>query len=259
MKRYIQVERCRWCGSNAIESHTTPKSILKAARKHVGVTNIRWLEQPNLEVQDLRKYFLLCKSCDNSFSPAENSFLRHIYEPLLTGSDEFEYDEWLIRFAISLAWKRLATGLPLLPGLTSEVIAYAEAAMIQWQGYLQNQHQEAEPYQHHLFLTKFMEKDELTDLEKTVLMSTFDSSIIPSPCALFLAATFPGCILLTIIAPTVSPPDWKTTQIHRSGRFDSNQILPGGFLLPWFQEKIDYSKNSKKTISPRQREKIKEH
>ena len=249
---------CAWCPESAIGSHTIPANILKTARRLLGVTNIRPLLKPNLELQGLPTNLLLCQVHDNSFSPAENSFLQHLYKPLLTDSTEFEYDEWLIRFAISLAWKRLTTGLPLLPDLHPEIIIQAKTALTHWQGYLLNQHKEIEPYQHHLFLTKFIEKGDITDIHRVMLMTTFDTTIVPTNVGLFVQTTIPGCIFLSIIGPKDLLPDWKDTHIMPKGKFNNNQTLPGGVLFASFDQSLKDFQAAAKNISPRQRKIMKD-
>jgi len=221
------------------------------------VTNIRAIENPNLEVQDLNTYKLLCQTHDNSFSQAENEFIRNIYKPLLTGTTSFKYQGWLLRFAISLGWKRLATGLHKLSGLQPDVKALGEQALADWQGYLLNEHTDIAPYQHHLYLTKFIE-DGIDLKTKIMLMSTFDSTIFTSKTGMAIGSIFPGCMFLTVVEPT-GLKVWKDSEIRESGEFDDNQRIPGGTLLPMWKGYLADIKEADSKLTPKQRAKMKEN
>ncbi len=264
MNAHGQQTRCRWCGGVAIKSHLTPKCILNAARAVLGdeLGDLRNSEKPNLVVQDIGKTRLLCKACDNSFSPDEENFCKYIYRPLLSGFTEFEYGDWLRRFAISIGWKRLATGLHIvdLQGLSPAVRTEAEAAMSCWENFLRGKSDNAGHYEHHLFFTWPLTKELVGEIPWHLFRSTFDTTIIPTDVGVLVMTFFPGCVLVSAVFPADHPP-FKvpmTSRILPSGRFTDNQTLPGDLLLPWAADSERYLRNQAKQITPKQGEKMKE-
>lgn len=250
------VNQCKWCSNPAIESHLTPGSILRTAEKKLGSFKLRRSPNLNKVVQDIGKVPLLCHDHDNLFSRVESNFRELIYIKLLEGQTKFNYDEWLSKFAISIAWKRLATGLPKMANLDLHQVMEANKALKHWEGYLLGNHQETEPYQHHLLLTWFYaNRLEISRVVRGILLETFDTTIIPYPEGLLVWTTFPGCILISSTSPWTYT-GWETIRILAPGHFNENQILPWSHLSPYIQEAIAYGLERTKLISPRQREKL---
>jgi hypothetical protein len=175
--------KCPWCGNPPIESHITPGNIYRVAQKYLGVNvkELRPLLTPNRVVQDIGKPRLLCKDCDNTFSEVENTFRNQMYVPLLTGSKQFPYEEWLTRFVISIAWKRLVTGIGKLDlsGLDPNLPQQAAQAAQCWKDYLRGKRQDAGHYEHHMFFTWFLDKQSISKDVWVLFRTTFETTLFP--------------------------------------------------------------------------------
>lgn len=88
-------------------SHIVPKLVGRNLKK-TSIGAIRSTENPNKVIQDIEKHYLLCGDCEEKFSLNETWFANNIFYPYLKGKkDEFDYDERLHYFLISLSWRSL--------------------------------------------------------------------------------------------------------------------------------------------------------
>lgn len=113
---------CRLCGEvrELQNSHVIPAFVVRWIKETSATPYLRSAESPNLRKQDIGTTKLLCKECEGRFSYYEDLFARKIFNPYV-GEEldqkgcggghikEFEYGDWLLKFAISLQWRMLAT------------------------------------------------------------------------------------------------------------------------------------------------------
>ncbi|WP_128081456.1 hypothetical protein [Haloferax sp. ATB1] len=53
---------------------------------------------------------MLCRECEQIFSEWETKFASHIFYPHVRNQrDEFEYEDWLHRFVLSVSWRLLVS------------------------------------------------------------------------------------------------------------------------------------------------------
>jgi hypothetical protein len=108
----IHVEgSCRLCGlSKPLQnSHIIPKFVFDWM-KETGPRFLRRPEQPNVRYQDGQKETLLCWDCEQLFGLDEHRFAERVFRPFLANpNQEITYDEFLIRFSVSLSWRILVS------------------------------------------------------------------------------------------------------------------------------------------------------
>lgn len=105
---------CKLCAQNeAIKnSHIIPAFVYRAIKSDSPTKFFRNIHSPNKRLQDGDKEPLLCQNCEQRFSAAEKLFASNIFLPFHNNDvDNFEYQEWLHYFLISLAWRTLACDL----------------------------------------------------------------------------------------------------------------------------------------------------
>ena len=103
-----QIGQCALCGQRKELqlSHIIPKFVGRKLKSPSG--NIRSTQQPNKVSQDIEKHFLLCHDCEELFSAKERWFSNAIFSPYQDHCKiEFDYDESLTYFIISLSWRSL--------------------------------------------------------------------------------------------------------------------------------------------------------
>lgn len=114
--------KCALCLEEAVllKSHIIPAFVSRWLRNTSATGFLRTAITPNLRQQDGLKRKLLCKNCEGLLNHYETLFADNIFHPYVeTELDEsgnatgrikyFDYDDWLLRFVISLHWRFLAT------------------------------------------------------------------------------------------------------------------------------------------------------
>ena len=102
-----EIGTCALCGDTAVlvESHVIPAFVARWIKDTSATGFLRDFHQPNRRIQDFRTVRLLCQQCEGRFSVAEGKFARFLFGPFHAGRTRFQYDDWLLYFAVSLAWR----------------------------------------------------------------------------------------------------------------------------------------------------------
>jgi hypothetical protein len=155
MRDQDQTVACALCKQQKplCDSHVIPAFVGKWLKETSATGFLRSATSLNLRQQDLLTKRLLCADCEARLSgferlAAERLFLPYVDNP---GRVRFEYEEWLLKFAISLSWRCLAASDG--SGLNSnpEHVAPVEAASGEFGAYLLDQRAAPKPYRHNLF------------------------------------------------------------------------------------------------------------
>lgn len=102
-------ESCALClQSNELrESHIIPAFAFRWLRSRSLTGHVRHSDNPNLRVQDGAKMPMLCADCEQLISKDENAFSSKLFRPILADDGQVFYQQWLLRFAVSLSWRVL--------------------------------------------------------------------------------------------------------------------------------------------------------
>lgn len=128
---------CALCRQECIlkKSHIVPKFVFKKIMNSSPIRGMRNLDEPNLRKEDGYTKHLLCEDCEGRFSKLEDKFVREVFRPYNDGElNNFKYEEWLIRFIVSVNWRTLY--LKILehienPDVDSELDSYAFDTIIE--------------------------------------------------------------------------------------------------------------------------------
>lgn len=98
-------------------SHFIPSFMGKWHKK----TSITGYLRNNLNIslrqQDLHKEYLLCGKCESVLSKWEKAFAEKVFNPYVENTGRtIEYDDWLLKFCVSLSWRTLIHIRKLNPG-----------------------------------------------------------------------------------------------------------------------------------------------
>ena len=140
---------CYLCGSEGeiVESHGIPAFAGRWIRETSATGFLRGYHEPNQRIQDLPTVRLLCQACEQRFSAAEKKFSELLFRPFLTdGRSRFPYEEWLLYFAVSLAWRCLAISNREGLGDHPHHIGAVNCARDTWAAYLLGRAGRAGPY-----------------------------------------------------------------------------------------------------------------
>lgn len=250
---------CKWCTEPAIDSHIVSKLTLRVARKHsnANFAQLRRLMKPKKIHQDIAKEPLLCRTCDGKFSDIEGKFRNEFYEPLLSNRlTGFKYDAWLQRFVVFTSWKELVTSLHKLSDLDPAIHNEALKAMACWEDFLRDKRDNPGSYEHHLFLTWFIERPAITEVEWMIMRNIFEVTLIPAANGLLVWTTIPGCIFVSLIysEPQTTWDGAADTLIATNGKF-ADQRLPEPIIKGWLKESETYCRKQLQELKEMKSEK----
>lgn len=112
---------CKLCRKSVAlrDSHAIPAFVVRWIKETSATPYLRSAVSPNLRKQDIGTIKLLCAECELVFSKVEGAFAERIFMPYVAEvldsagigrlNRTFDYQDWLLRFAISLQWRVLAT------------------------------------------------------------------------------------------------------------------------------------------------------
>ena len=90
-------------------SHIVPKFVWRWVRNPVP-GGLRSSRKPNQRIQDGPKAYLLCSDCEQLLSDWEKPFSERLFLPLHDPepvTKPIEYEEWTLKFAVSVSWRVL--------------------------------------------------------------------------------------------------------------------------------------------------------
>lgn len=119
-------------------SHIIPKFAFDYM-KSTGSKYLRNIENPNKRHQDGTKQYLLCNNCEQLFSKRERWFANNIFFPYLDNKKtEFEYDDNLSYFIISMLWRVLVNQMGNPTFKARPELSFLDDVEIEWRDFLLN-------------------------------------------------------------------------------------------------------------------------
>ncbi|GHO58162.1 hypothetical protein [Ktedonobacter robiniae] len=135
-----------------MKSHIIPKFAAEWIKRTSATGFMRQMEQPNLRRQDFPTFRLLCASCEGIFARWEKQFAEEIFIPYQEKRPKnMPYGDWLLRFAISLAWRTTVISAEDFRQESPELAPYVDRALRSWKTFLLGEDQRWGTYAHHLF------------------------------------------------------------------------------------------------------------
>lgn len=256
------IGKCALCNETKTlkESHIIPKFVGKWLRRTSITGNIRIAQQPNKRVQDIIKEYLLCESCEQKFSSFEKPFAEKIFMPHQGGSKEFVYEEWLLKFIVSLQWRVIVYFKNTATGMSSQLHHDLEEAQEVFRLYLNDKIDDAGTYSHHLYLvdtnTEINGNYNIDGLYTYLLRSIDPTFITNGESTLSIFTKLPGMIIHSHITPR-NMDGWVNTLVQKQGKIQFpqyNNIFGYDGLI---ESRIELSHENQ--ISTIQRDKINEN
>jgi hypothetical protein len=147
--------RCRLCHLQKPlrESHIIPSFVARQIKKTSITGYLRDGVAPNLRRQDLPTFPLLCDECEALFSADERYFCNSIFVPFRGKPfTSIRYDQRLLRFAVSLAWRNLVLHESLLKDDFPQHVTAIDEALKEWGSFLLKELPHPGKREHHLFV-----------------------------------------------------------------------------------------------------------
>ncbi|MFD0672618.1 hypothetical protein [Cohnella sp. GCM10027633] len=242
------------------ESHIIPNFIGKWIKETSATGFLRSALNPNRRAQDLAKLYLLCGECEELFSINEKRFAENVFIPFQNGQKRFDYDEWLLKFFISINWRvgilevrDPKNGMP--ENLMDELVKCLEI----WREYLLGRSKETGGYKHHIFFLDTLESvgSEVTILEYTnaYLLRTTDATVANNTSNAFIYAKLPGIIMVSHIHPK-DLKGWESTKIYRRGTVKIPQVCAVPGFGDFLNHRIEATNTFVAQMSDNQQQKI---
>ncbi len=256
----ITTPTCGLCGTETFlkESHVIPAFVPRFIKETSATGYLRGYHVPNRRVQDLPTVRLLCEACEQRFSLAERRFAEVIFRPFNDGRLRFPYEEWLLYFAVSLAWRCLATsngaGLQDNPQHKTAVDRAREV----WAEFLLGRRDRVNPYRFNLFFTPAGGTSESRVPEGLTwyLLRGADMTTVYSKSRAASYAKIPGMMFWTSIVPP-DPGGWRRTRIAKRGTLrQGGQVLEARDAGQFLIERADLVYKRLNDLSPQQSQRI---
>jgi len=248
MTKRTNVSKCKLCGqeSKLVEGHVIPKFVISWLKKTSATGYIRQAVNPNLRKQDIQKVKLMCTNCERIFSTWERRFAQHLFIPFQEKKQSsFLYGDWLLSFAVSLAWRMVTVGVDNFGKSKPELSEYIDKALDCWRAFLLVHSKTPGPYEHHLLLLDYVVDTHGIDLPNGAnwyFLRGVDTTIASSSKSVFVYSLLPGLVFWSCIHPPKQE-GWAGTHILSDGIMKQPQGAPcsfGYFLSHRAQEVIDY-------------------
>jgi hypothetical protein len=227
---------CALCGNTTVlmKSHLIPKFVAEWLKKTSGTGYLRSANQPNIRKQDFPTSKLLCANCEGIFSQWEKRFAEDIFVPYhARGQLSFRYQDWLIRLAVSLAWRICTVKIDSFRKKEADLALEVDVALTFWRDFLLGANNDPGLYTHHMFFLDFIESSSTLSVPKFThwyMLRGVDATIAYASKEVYAYTKFPGIVFWSGIKPA-QPKGWENTRIRSKGTINTHtqRIEANGF------------------------------
>ena len=202
------------------DSHVIPKFVVKWLKDTSATGYVRQAEKPNIRKQDIDTRRLLCDSCEGMLSRFETLFANRIFLPFQNeGLKEFEYEEWLQTFAVSVFWRLGVSDLDDFRSFKPHLTCHLEKALEIWRRALLSGDYSTDVYDHHILFLDYVKSTgvDLPDGFHKYMLRSVDATVMANAKEVFIYIKLPGIILLSGVKPA-DPEGWQGTKIEKQGK-----------------------------------------
>lgn len=259
--------KCALCqvNENLEESHIIPKFVFKSMKKNSPTGNIRSNREPNKKIQDGEKLKLLCSNCEDLLNIDETRFANIIYHKFQKDKlKEFEYDEWLERFIVSINWRILHLDISSnnrMKNFNIDTLENLSSYETELRKFLLNKIDYLVGIENHIFFFRLIESvsEEWAELklQSAIGESVVGYTVVYENHSAYILVNLQGLLLITILKKSEND-IWFNTKVEKKGRFNlsDDQIVESPLGIEF--EKIARMVNSSKDrLSDYQKQKIK--
>jgi hypothetical protein len=262
----MPVGRCRLChvDGELQQSHILPAFLFRWVRETSANGYLRFGATPNLRVQDGLKRHWLCAGCEGVFSRSETAFAEKLFYPYVNGNYTILYEEWLLRFCVSVSWRVLTfykEETQFAKNHGPEALQRIAEAESTWRMFLLDKREH--PGRFHQYILPFEAIGSISnpsmDLSSNLnryLMRTIDTDLCRSQTSNFVYCKLPRFAILGVIHEERQN-QWQGTKV----RLKRGLIEPQRYTLPavffeYLNGKSRREVELLRSISPRQHERI---
>jgi hypothetical protein len=245
------------------DSHVLPAFVYRWLRSRSGTGHIRNTENVNRRVQDGLKFPWLCGDCEGQFNRYETPFATKIFHPWHAGEYRITYEEWLLKFCVSVSWRvlKFARGHNKNALYSKVQEALMDRAEARWRAFLKDEAPHPAEFEQHLLIFDIVESTNVSDLPNNFnrfMTGAVTLDIVGSERSVMTFAKLGRFMIFGMIQK--GPNQWEGTKVHvKHGLLTPGKLtIPAG-LLDLFREKAESVSTKMSNISPVQRAKIDKH
>lgn len=226
------------------DSHIIPKFVGKWLKDTSATGFLASADDASKRKQDLVKEKLLCEYCEQKFSKFENYFANNIFYPFHNDKvREFDYDENLKPFIISMAWRVLVTVKEeyLEGNFASPLNSFVNKAEKEWRKFLNGDVDSIDQYETHVVFLDYLKPDSIAEADSKFhwyLLRGADSDICSNDTRVFLYVKLPWMAFVVAIEPQKLE-GWEGTIINKSGCITTGQKIADGEFAGLLQNRAN--------------------
>ena len=255
-----QVLICALCRSNSIlcESHLVPQFVGDWLKNTSATGYLRGSDKPNLRRQGTEKPKLLCFDCEQRLSKREKLFADRVFYPFQNnGNQSFVYENWLLYFAVSMAWRTSLRYFDVIQSATPKLAILVENAMETWRIFLLEENSNAGPFQHHLFFFDYLSANNsnVPDKFHWYTLRGIDTTLAYDEAEIYAYSKLPGMVFWCGIEPPERQ-GWEGTLILDHGSMSTPQSTEDNEFGNFLHSRVDFAAESIKKTSEKQRQQV---
>jgi len=231
--------KCSLCGESKDLrlGHVIPQFVIKWQKESSATGFIRSSPVVNRRSQDGPKEHFLCDDCESRFNGWETLVANRIFHPLnRREAHVFQYQSWLLKFAVSISWRALswyrrADGTE----YSHEAEGLMTEALGTWKAFLLDRVDDLRSFHQHMILFDGIESmQNITHLPPNMnryILRTIEINLALSDGNPAFIFTKMGRMAVWGFLNCRNPDHWKDTKINTdAGVMGGNVIVPDVFL-----------------------------
>jgi len=256
---------CAFCGEHKSlrDSHVLPAFVYRWLRSRSGTGHIRNTENVNRRVQDGLKFPWLCGDCESHFNRYETPFATKIFYPWHSGEYRIAYEEWLLKFCVSVSWRvlKFARGRNNNTIYSDEQQTLMDNAEARWRAFLKDEAPHPAQFEQHLLIFDIVHSTTAPNLPTNFnrfMTGAVTLDIVGSEQSVMTWAKLGGFMIFGMIQK--GPNRWDGTKVRvKHGLLKPNKFTVPLGLLDLFRDKAESAATKMSNISSEQRAKIDKH
>jgi len=228
------IGECALCLETASlrESHVLPGFVFRWLKGRSPTGYIRFSGTPNRRVQDGHKKHWLCDDCEQRFNRHETAFATELFHPWLQGQHRVRYEDWLLKFCVSVSWRVLKHLWGSNPAhqYTDEQKKLAQQAEATWRAVLLDQAAHPGRFEQHLLMFDLIKETDIPDLPNNInryLTGPIEMDIVGSDRTLMTYAKLGRFYIFGVIQKGANK--WEGTKVH----VKHGLLKPGSVAVPY--------------------------